>query len=378
MHKSKWTDVDDSQKLTALIDEITGVCTVSESAQRVMELTRAGEVNLSSVVDAVMKDPSLAAELIRLANSPLFGQAKQVSDIKRAVVVVGMQELHNIAAAMSMMAAFSAPDPLSLELRNLSVLSAAIARLTARHLGKVEESEAFLAGLLAEIGAMACNAVDTVQYTALWRSAYGDRGARNRYEAARYTTGSEEIGYLVLKRNKLPDEVAAAVRADSESGLLGGITSFARRVAPLIVIAAETSNVEILNRDIPKIAEELNLPPLVPEQWMKICVEAAVTAELSLRGEAMLSEAETEDDAEGEAEPSKKRPDPAAFEMDEIVYAETEARRTHVHSILLNKPESSIRLTGGETSGRRLPERMLFAAFLAAAAGAFYWFFFAS
>ena len=382
MHKIKWTEVEGRQKLDALLDEIANVYTVSESAQTIMEMTRAGEVNLTAVVDAVMKDPSLAAELIRLANSPLFGQAKQVSDIKRAVVVLGMQELHNIAAAMSMMAAFATPNPLSTELRNLSVLSAATARLTARHLGTVDESEAFLSGLLAEIGAMACNAVDTVHYTALWQSVRGDREARARLETERYSEDSAEIGYLVLKRNKLPEGVASAVRAAAvraapgERGMLGRITAFSRRVTPLILLAAETSNENILNEDIPAAAEAEGLPSVPAAHWAEICVQAAVTAELGLRGETMLS-----NDVDNEELVSAASEDPAAFEMSEIVYAETTARRTHAQSIMMNNPGSSVRMDGEPMTLKKriLPIRAALAVVAAVGAvGAIYWFFFAA
>jgi HD-like signal output (HDOD) protein len=362
MKQQKWTEVEDDRKLTVLLREISDVCTVSESAQRVMELTRAGEVNLTAVVDAVMKDPMLAAELLRLANSPLFGQAKQINDLKRAVVVIGMQELHNIAAAMSMMAAFASPNPLSEKLRNTSVLSAATARLTARVFGNVNESTAFLSGLLGEIGAMACTAVDTTQYTALWSSALGDRGARAKYEEARYTATSDEIAYHVLKQNRLPDDVAAAVRGNVEKGgLLGQITDLARQAAPLIIQAAEESNAKILLEDIPALADSIGLPHLDPAEWMGICLKAAATAELSLRGELMLT-----DDIDAK-NISHLPADPAAFEMKEIVHAETEARKTQTQTLIMASPEKAVRLNAAETNRTTI---IVIVVAVAAAAGA--------
>ena len=65
---------------------------------------------------------------------------------------------------------FATPEKLSHELRASSVLSAAVARLVARELG-VDESSAFLAGLLCEIGAMACLAVDSSEYNTIWSDA---------------------------------------------------------------------------------------------------------------------------------------------------------------------------------------------------------------
>ncbi len=368
MKHPKWTEVEEDRKLTVLLREITDVCTVSETAQRVMELTRAGEVNLTAVVDAVMKDPLLAAELLRLANSPLFGQAKQIDDLKRAVVVIGMQELHNIAAAMSMMAAFASPNPLSEKLRNTSVLSAAFARLTAKVLGNLNESTAFLAGLLGEIGAMACTAVDTTQYSTLFQNAAGDRGVRAKLETERYTAASDEIAYHVLKQNRLPDDVAAAVKGDIEqSGLLGQITDLSRQAAPLIIRAAEEAEAKFLIEDIPALADLLGLPRLDPNRWMEICLKAAATAELSLRGELMLTD---ETDIQSLSHPPQ---DPAAFEMKEIVYAETEARKTQTQTVIMASPEKPVRLDGVKTS-RTPPVLAVLVLAAAAGVGAALWF----
>lgn len=345
VHRPKWTDVEEDRKLDALLDEISKACTISESARRIMDLTRAGENKLSAAADAVRKDPPIASELLRLANSPFFGQAKQVYDLKRAVVVVGMQELHNIAAAMSMMAAFASPNPIFEKLRESSVLCSEIARFTARHIQSEIEGHAFLAGLLNDIGAIACASVDTAQYTKLWDDAKGDRQTLARYERERYTVTCDEIGFHVLKRNRLPDETADAVRGDmTQSGLLGRIAAFARLASPVIAAAAEKKDMQMLSEQIPVLVDRVDLPRLDSEQWVRICVQAASAVRLDLGGEMLLTE--EEEPKEEASSSNSKTADPAASEISEIVYAETETRRTLTQASLLPGPASSIRLTG--------------------------------
>ncbi len=347
MRGENWTNAPLDRRLSVLLASIDAICTVSESAQQVMNLTRAGnDVSLTAVVDAVMKDPALAAEILKIANSPLFGQARQVYDLKRAVVVVGMQELHNIAAAMSMMAAFSTPEPLSKSLRDGSVLSAAVARLLARKLGMTDESQAFLSGLLAEIGAMACVAIDGENYKKIWNEANGRFETRSTLESERYTASSEEIGYHVLIGKQIPEVVAEAIKQTSrEENLLASITSFSRWVAPLIIKAANENNAAIVQNDIPTLYKSLQLPELASEELIQICIAAAELTELSLRGEMSL----VDGDENSEQAAHILKADPSAQDISEIIHTETAERKTlEMEAALHAKPAVRMGAVAGE------------------------------
>lgn len=76
-----------TESFPVLLTTIDAVCTISASAEEVIRPTHAGDVNLSALVNAVLKTPALVAKLLRLANSPLFGQTRKVHDIERAVVI---------------------------------------------------------------------------------------------------------------------------------------------------------------------------------------------------------------------------------------------------------------------------------------------------
>lgn len=350
--RENWLVVPAERKLSAFVRRINETCTVSESAQEVMNLTRAGrDISVTKVADAVTKDPALATEILKIANSPLFGQVKHIIDLKRAVVIVGMQELHNIAAAMSMMAAFAIGDPLSKSLRDTAVLSAAVARFLAKQLD-LDESQAFLSGLLSEIGAMACVAVDTEDYRQIWQESNGQFDIRAMLEAKRYTASSEEIGYHLLIEKRLPEEVAEAIRQEAIEGadLLAYVTVFSRRVSPLIVQAANESDAKILNDMIPALYRKLKLPDIGTSSLIETCIEAAKLAELSLRGEASLV------DDEAVAESTNKK-DPAVLDIEEIVYTETEERKTLAAEAFHLKNSAGIRM--GQVPRAQFPTKWI-------------------
>ena len=308
----EWFDIDLEERPIVLVDKVSEVCAVPQSAQRVMELTRTQETQVGSLVNAVVRDPALAAEILRIANSPVFGQARQVNDLRRAIVVIGLQELHNMAAAMAMLAAFPANEALSEQLHMSSVLSATMCRMLAEKLGGVDPTTAFLSGLLCEIGAMACIFVDAEEYERIWNESHGSAELRAQNERKRYGATSEQIGARMLERNQLPAEVVKAIEASaltppSQMDPLAKVTVFSRQSAPLLIRAANETDADILNNDIPTLAERLWLTDLTSEQIVKICIESGTAAELGLRGEAeLLNCDEVPDASEEKNEPDER------------------------------------------------------------------------
>jgi hypothetical protein len=95
---------------------------------------------------------------------------------------------------MAMLAAFRSKHELTFNFHDKAVLAGSISRALAPRFGVMDKSQAFLCGLLTEIGAMACAAVDSEEYLRLWRAAAEDPAARSAAEVERYGATSEKVG----------------------------------------------------------------------------------------------------------------------------------------------------------------------------------------
>ena len=108
--REEWTDLElssdtdavDQERLGQVLARINEVAAVPAAAARLLELTRNERSGFTPVVQALAEDPAMAAEVLRIANSPLYAQAEKVSDLKRAVTLIGMAELNVMAGAMAM------------------------------------------------------------------------------------------------------------------------------------------------------------------------------------------------------------------------------------------------------------------------------------
>lgn len=228
--------------IDALLDRVVEVCPLSATTQRVLALTSGDTASIPEVARVISTDPALAAAVLSVANSAAYGVGK-VDRLEVAVMRLGLRELHNLAAAMALFAAFRSKAELSLQLHELCVASGSIAHRLAKETGAAQPGTAFVCGLLAEIGAMACLVFDGKEYVELFRTSAVDVDARVAREIQRYGASSFTIGQRFLERNSLPENVCLAVGSDItvavERDALSKITLLARH-APLFVRLLES------------------------------------------------------------------------------------------------------------------------------------------
>jgi HD-like signal output (HDOD) protein len=113
------------------------------------------QCNLSTIGDAIQKDPDLTARLLRLANSPFFGFANRLSTVSEAVSLLGIQQIQDMIVASSVLEQFrGVPDKFvnkdSFWRHSLAV--GITARLLAMERRLPKPDKFFVAGLLHDVG----------------------------------------------------------------------------------------------------------------------------------------------------------------------------------------------------------------------------------
>ena len=226
---------------TDLRERIKTLCPVPATAQRVIDLTSRDTSDIREIAEAIALDAGLAAELMRLANSAVMGRRRKVDTLEQAVVSVGLRELHEMATAMGMLAAFASDHELSRGFHQRSLTAGSIARFIAPEVGlRPQRSVAFLAGLLSEVGAMGLLAVDGEGYAKILDQVGSDFAQRAMLEVARYGWSSPALGAALLEDNGLPDTITEAIRGEIVEPS-ANLTSYVRRAAAAIAEVNEDS-----------------------------------------------------------------------------------------------------------------------------------------
>src|SRR5688572_27463061 len=123
-------------------------------AMRVLELTSSQKVDVRALKECIENDPALTTRILRTVNSSLFGLSREVTDLNQALALLGIKPLKMLVLGFSLpkqlFAALEA-DVLSRYWRH-TLTKAVVARELAKRYWRHSDDEAFIAGLLQEIG----------------------------------------------------------------------------------------------------------------------------------------------------------------------------------------------------------------------------------
>lgn len=150
------THADSAQKLAELVSRAQSLYSLPAVAAEVIELTSNPKVDTLALKECIQTDPALTAKILRVVNSSLFGLSREVSDLNQALALLGTKPLKLLVLG------FSLPEALFRDLAreqldwywSTTLARAVAARTISEELFNTPGDEAFLAGLLQEIGVL--------------------------------------------------------------------------------------------------------------------------------------------------------------------------------------------------------------------------------
>lgn len=176
------------------------------AALELLQVCRGDAVDLQRVAELLSHDPALAARTLRAANSALTGWG-EVKQLTRAVTLLGSKTVVSLALSFSLVrgrrrgsgtGGFDHED-----FWRRALYSAIGARALAER-WRVDPEEAFLGGLLQDLGVLALAEVFRHDYGDAWAASGGQHARLGAAERARWGTTHVEVGHLLARGWRLP------------------------------------------------------------------------------------------------------------------------------------------------------------------------------
>ena len=152
---STFTD-DPKTIIHSAINSISSLATLPEITQKIIKTVEDPRGTARDLHKIISHDPALVTRILKVVNSSFYGLPGQISSIDRAIVMLGLNAIKNIAVAASMgqlfrgvklCDGFTAKD-----LWKHCVAVAVVSRELAKQLKLPFADEAFLAGMIHDIG----------------------------------------------------------------------------------------------------------------------------------------------------------------------------------------------------------------------------------
>ncbi len=204
-----------AQRLNALVRQVHDLPALPETVLRVMQVTEDPKAGIADAAKVLVSDQALAARVLKLANSAFYGSSRRIGTVSDAVVILGMRTTRNLVMAASCEALLEGEVagyglPRGALLRH-SLVCASAAQALAKRAKYRGMEEAFVAGLLHDIGKVVMNAYQRDQF----REVLALVSVGMTYaEAERAVFGFDhaEAGGCLLERWNLPLPLVSAVR----------------------------------------------------------------------------------------------------------------------------------------------------------------------
>ncbi|MEE2681037.1 MAG: HDOD domain-containing protein [Planctomycetota bacterium] len=147
-----------SAAASKIISGIAHMSTLPEVTLRIMDVIDDPTSSARDLHRIVASDPALSSRILKVVNSSFYGMPRQIGSMNRAISLLGLNAVKNIAVAASLGRIFrgrsAMPNFDAKALWSHSLNTAVAACLIARESGSSRSDEAFLAGLLHDIGLM--------------------------------------------------------------------------------------------------------------------------------------------------------------------------------------------------------------------------------
>ncbi len=142
--------------LQQFVQRASSLYSLPAVAVEVLELTGRADVDTAALRECVERDPALTAKLLRVVNSSMFGLSREVSDLAQALTLLGVKPLKLLVLGFSLPKELYAGAEAETLQRfwQFTLVKAVAARELAKAFWRSTGDEAFIAGLLQEIGVL--------------------------------------------------------------------------------------------------------------------------------------------------------------------------------------------------------------------------------
>jgi putative nucleotidyltransferase with HDIG domain len=173
----------------------------------------AEDVNVDRVIKLVSYDQSIAAQCLRVANSPLYGRVRTTQSIRAAVVSLGIDRVEHILLSCCMNRLIPDSkwclDP-GVFWRH-SFGCALVCRQLAQQIGYVDPEHAYLAGLLHDLGILVNSLAYTEKYRSICESAAQTGMALDEAESSLLGFTHSESGTMLAESWRIPLQVVEVI-----------------------------------------------------------------------------------------------------------------------------------------------------------------------
>ena len=251
----------DVMRLLAGMDKLSSVPVVYTQLDEAIRNSRVSSGHISAIIS---QDTALTARLLRIVNSAFYSFPRKIDTISRAVIIVGTQQLRDLALATSIISSFQNIPERHLTVESFwqhSIACGLASRIIASYFKEPNVERYFVAGILHDIGRMVLVTKAPEQSDRIFTAAADANKPLSQIEQDILGYDHAAVGSSLIQLWQLPksfEEIIMYHHTPRQATLYALETSVVH-IADAIVHAMELGN-----------SGEHCVPPISEEAWSSI------------------------------------------------------------------------------------------------------------
>lgn len=226
-----------TEKLETLVARVGDLPSVPSVVAEVAGLVEDPDASVDDLRKVVENDPALAARILKLANSAIFGFSRRIETLHHAIAMVGFRSVKTMVMAASMKGVFKRFGLTERLLWEHSTMAGAVASQLAGYKEiDCDREEAFTVGLLHDLGKIALNNTLEKEYMEVVARVYNEGIPFVVAERDAFGFDHAEVGALVASKWKLSPRLESAIRHHHSPEAMQQLAMEERRLTALAAV----------------------------------------------------------------------------------------------------------------------------------------------
>jgi putative nucleotidyltransferase with HDIG domain len=207
--------------LEDLVAKAGGMRAIPAAARKVLDLVDDEQASSAVLGEALSKDQALAAHVLKVANSALYGCAREITTLTMAVSVLGRKAIRNQIIVVTTRGVYRRFGITEKMLWSHAVSTAIGARLVAKKSCPAVAEDAFVCGLMHDVGKVILNNECPDLFADVMMRTYNDGEPYLQAEKQLFGYSHTQVGALVTRRWNYPAMISSVAfhhHRDEEPG----------------------------------------------------------------------------------------------------------------------------------------------------------------
>ncbi len=197
-----------------LIANLGDLPPLPQVASQVLRVSADPDANAEDLRKVISMDQALTSQILKISNSAMFGMVREVTTLTQAIMTLGFSTIKSVVIASSAKNLYHR-GTVGLQERLIwehALVSAMASRAFAKSLRFPRIEEAFIGGLMHDIGKSVLGVKFPERYGALLRTVYNEQGICLDLELDTFGFDHAMVGEALVSQWNLATSLQAAVR----------------------------------------------------------------------------------------------------------------------------------------------------------------------